>query len=98
MGMAVGGRWNTEAAQFLRILPRRKARTVPAPLKQATITSVSSRWSAILAHAGMHAFAASLLSLPADNAIDGDGVLPPLGQFVAQELFTSTDPGRLPGQ
>lgn len=55
---------------------------MPAPLKQAIVTSLISRWSAIMAHAGMHALAASLLSLPADNAIDGDEVLLPLGQLV----------------
>ena len=71
LGMEVGGRWSQESADFLRLLAQHKARAVPAPLQQATVTSLISRWSAILAHAGMHAFAASLLSLPADGLAKG---------------------------
>ena len=56
------------------------------------------RWSAILAHAGMHAFAASLLSLPADGLANGEGVLPPLGQLLAQPEAAPTNPSRLPGR
>ena len=98
MGMEVGGRWSQESAEFLRLLAQHKARSAPAPLQQATVTSLISRWSAILAHAGMHAFAASLLSLPADGLANGEGVLPPLGQLLAQPEAAPTNPSRLPGR
>ena len=52
----------------------------------------------MLAHAGMHAFAASLLSLPADGLANGEGVLPPLGQLLAQPEAAPTNPSRLPGR
>ena len=98
MGMEVGGRWSQESAEFLRLLAQHKARSAPAPLQHATVTSLISRWSAILAHAGMHAFAASLLSLPADGLANGEGVLPPLGQLLAQPEAAPTSPSRLPGR
>ena len=91
-------RWSQESAEFLRLLAQHKARSAPAPLQQATVTSLISRWSAILAHAGMHAFAASLLSLPADGLANGEGVLPPLGQLLAQPEAAPTNPSRLPGR
>ena len=46
MGMEVGGRWSQESAEFLRLLAQHKARSAPAPLQQATVTSLISRWSA----------------------------------------------------
>ena len=98
MGMEVGGRWSQESAEFLRLLAQHKARSAPAPLQQATVTSLISRWSAMLAHAGTHAFAASLLSLPADGLANGEGVLPPLGQLLAQPEAAPPHPSRLPGR
>lgn len=98
LGIEVGGRWSQESADFLRLLAQHKARAVPAPSQQTTTTSRISRWSAILAHAGMHAFAASLLSLPADELANGEGVLPPLGHLLAQLEAAPTNPRRLPGR
>ena len=77
LGMEVGGRWSQESADFPRLLAQHKARAVPAPSQQTTTTSRISRWSAIFSHAGMHAFVASLLSLPADELANGEGVPPP---------------------
>ena len=96
-GIEAGGRWSTEAAQFLRSLARTKARTVPAQLRHATVTALIARWSASLTHAAMHAYAASLLSMPPSSAITGEEDLPPLGQLVAQHPEASTTPSRLPG-
>ena len=72
LAFEVGGRWSTEAAQFLRSLARTKARTVPAQLRHATVTALIARWSASLTHAAMHAYAASLLSMPPSSAITGE--------------------------
>ena len=79
LAMEVGGRWSAEAAQFLRLLAQTKAQSTPQHLRQATVTALISRWSAILTHAGMQAFASSLLSIPTDGATNGEGALPPLG-------------------
>ena len=97
LGLEVGGRWNMETVEFFRLLAQHKANAVPAPLRQANVTSLVSRWSAILTHAAMHAYAASLLCLPADGAIQGDGALPPLGQLLAQPE-DAPNPSRLPGR
>ena len=96
-GIEVGGRWSTEATQFLRSLADTKARTVPAQLHHATVTALIARWSASLTHAAMHAYAASLLSMPPSSAITGEEDLPPLGQLVAQHPEASTTPSRLLG-
>ena len=77
LAMEVGGRWSPEAATFLRLLVQTKARETPAPLRHTVVASLIARWSAILTHAVMQAFAASLLNQSADNALSGDGVLPP---------------------
>ena len=79
LAMEDGGRWSAEAAQFLRLLAQTKAQSTPRHLRQATVTALISRWSAILTHAGMQALASSLLSIPTDGATNGEGALPPLG-------------------
>ena len=78
-------------------LAHTKARTVPAQLRHATVTALIARWSASLTHAAMHAYAASLLSMPPASAITGEEDLPPLGQLLAQHPEASTTPSRLPG-
>ena len=83
LAMEVGGRWSAEAAQFLRLLAQTKTQSTPRHLRQATVTTLISGWSAILTHAGMQAFgmqafASSLLSIPTDGATNGEGALPPL--------------------
>ena len=98
LAMEVGGRWSAEAAQFLRLLAQTKAQSTPQHLRQATVTALISRWSAILTHAGMQAFASSLLSIPTDGATNGEGALPPLGQLLTEPLPDSTMPSRLPGR
>ena len=79
LAIEVGGRWSTEATQFLRLLAQARARATPAPLRQATITTLIARWSALLTHASMHAFAASLLNTRTPTAIMGMGRSHPLG-------------------
>ena len=65
-----------EIDQFLRLLAQARARATPAPLRQATITTLIARWSALLTHASMHAFAAFLLNTRDTNCNNGDGALP----------------------
>ena len=70
----------------------------PAPLRQATITTLTARWSALLTHASVHAFAASLLNTRDTNCNNGDGALPPLGHLLAQTPVGTATPSRLPGR
>ena len=98
LAMEVGGRWSPEAVTFLRLIAQTKARETPAPLRHIVVASFIARWSAILTHAVMQAFAASLLNQSADSALSGDGVLPPLGQLLTQAPSTPTAPSRLPGR
>ena len=98
LAIEVGVRWSTEATQFLRLLAQARARATPAPLRQATITTLIARWSALLTHASMHAFAASLLNTRDTNCNNGDGALPPLGHLLAQTPVGTATPSRLPGR
>ena len=56
----VGGRWSEEAATFVRLLARARARDSPERLRAATVGALVARWSALLSQAAMSAFAASL--------------------------------------
>ena len=73
------------AAQFLRVLARCRARTVPRPLRPATIAAFTSRRADLLACSAARAFGASLLGLSlADTAnVDGD-------QLQLSEVLSST--------
>ena len=46
-----------EAATFLRLLAHTKARQAPALLRHSLTNALIHRWSAMLTHAAMHAFA-----------------------------------------
>ena len=61
LALEAGGRRSSEAAQFVRLLTRCRARAVPRPLRPATIAAFTSRWSALLACSAARAFGASLL-------------------------------------
>eukprot|EP00435_Cladocopium_sp_Y103_P004285 s556_g1.t1 len=91
LAMEVGGRCSTEAAQFLRLLAQAKARDVPRPLRQSTIMALIARWSAILTHAAMQAFASSLQLSSPDGITNGEGALPPLGHLLAHRLEPTAD-------
>lgn len=83
LALEVGGRWSAEAAEFLSLLAKTKARAVPASLRQACTSAYLARWSALLASAAMQAFAASLLSLPSTH-LCSDGDPPTLSELLAQ--------------
>ena len=81
LAVEVGGRWSDEAASFVRSLARAKAREAPARLLQSVLVA---RWSALLAHAAMSAFAVSLAGMPVGaQHCNLDGSLPPLGELLA---------------
>jgi len=70
---------------------------LPRAAGHGEVPALIARWSASLTHAAMHAYAASLLSMPPSSAITGEEDLPPLGQLLAQHPEASTTPSRLPG-
>ena len=61
LGVEARGTFSNEAANFVGSLAHARARSAPVHLKQATVAASVSRWSAILAHAAMHAVASSCL-------------------------------------
>ena len=81
---------NVAAAHFIRSLAHTKARAAPPHLRQATITPLMARWTVSLTHAAMHAYAASLLSMPCEGAITGEDALPLLGELPAQHPEAAT--------
>ena len=54
----VGGRWSAEAANFVRLLARARARTALPLQRAATITAFVGRWSGLLSVAAARSFAA----------------------------------------
>ena len=60
LGIEFGGKWNPEAAQFIWLLARSRARSAPPPLRAGATAAYVSRWSELTSFAAV----ASLLSLP----------------------------------
>ena len=91
LALEVGGRWSPEAARFVRLLARAKARSAPAPLRAAVRQAWGPRWASLLAFAAQRALAASLLELPLGDAAGPDGPAPdpeaPLYANYSEGLF-----------
>ena len=83
IALEIGGRWSAEAATFVRLLARCRARSAPPPSRAAAISAFTLRWSAFLSFAAARSFAASLLSLPLTGTANVDGELPPLSDILA---------------
>ena len=83
LGIEVGGRWSAEAANFVRLLARARARTALPLQRAATIAAFVGRWSGLLSVAAARSFAASLLSLPISNTANVDGESPLLSDVLA---------------
>ena len=72
LGIELGGRWSTEAAQFIRLRARSRARAAPPLLRSSATAAYVTRWSALLSFAAARALAASLLSLPLAHTANVD--------------------------
>ena len=73
--MEVGGRWSEEAATFVRLLAKAKARAFPSILRRSLQLAYQQRWTGLLAVAAQRALASTLLELPVDEAAaDGEEV------------------------
>ena len=82
VGVEVGGRFGTEAVQFLRLLAGHRAASVPAHLRSAAVASWVARWSGLLAVAAQRAYAATPLELPPAAEL-GEGPMPTLHEVLA---------------
>ena len=86
----VGGRWSV-----VRALARAKAREVPVRLRSSLVAVLVARWSALLSHAAMSAFAATFTQR-AGALSHADGALPPLGELLADAGEAPLAASRLP--
>ena len=95
LAVEVGGRWSDETASFVRALARAKAREVPVRLRSSLVAVLVARWSALLSHAAMSAFAATFTQR-AGALSHADGALPPLGELLADAGEAPLTASRLP--
>ena len=96
LGIETGGRWSEETSMFVKLLAQAKARQAP-PLLQASLSAAFiSRWTALLSHAAMQAFAASLLAQDCSNHSNVEGNEPPLSQVLAEAPLHAPSASRLP--
>ena len=90
IALEIGGRWSAEAATFVRLLARCRARSAPPASRAAAISAFTLRWSALLSFAAARSFAASLLSLPLTGTANVDGELPPLSDILRRLASPAT--------
>ena len=81
----VGGRWNEESFHFLVQLAKAKARQAPQVLRKSLELAWIRRWTGMLTHAAMDAFAASLLQEQPSTEAGADGPEPPTGELLTAE-------------
>ena len=78
-----GGRWSTEATEFMDSLAAVRAREAPRILWRSAFLGCRRRWSRMLAVSCARAFAASLVALPAAALSGTDGPSPDLADLFA---------------
>ena len=96
LALELGGRWSAEAATFIKLLARLRARAPPASSRGPTISAFALRWSALLSFAAARAFATSLLSLPLGGTANVDGESPLLSDILADSSLEPPLASRLP--
>jgi hypothetical protein len=96
LSLEVGGRWSEEAATFVRLLAKAKARAFPPILRNSVQMAYTVRWTGLLSVAAQRAFARTLLGLPVDEAnCDGEDVW--LEEVLREARLTEPpEPSRLP--
>ncbi|OLP82566.1 hypothetical protein AK812_SmicGene36783 [Symbiodinium microadriaticum] len=77
-----------EAAAFIRLLARARARSAAVTQRAACVAAFVSRWSGLLSIAAARSFAASLLSLPMSNTANLYGEAPLLSDVLADSSET----------
>ena len=81
-GMEVGGRWSTEAAEFLEQLAWQRVRDTPERLRRATALALERRWAELVSVSAMKALADTLLYNTAQTTTVGDDGVPRVGELL----------------
>ena len=84
LGIETGGRWSEEAARFVTLLAHAKARQAPHLLQHSVAAALINRWTAMLTHAALQAFAASLLVQDCAHLTNVEGNDPAWSQLLAE--------------
>ena len=84
LAIEVGRLWSQEAANFIRFLAKSRARHVPAILQTSVEAALVARWSAMMSHAAMQTFAATLIDEDPSHHKNVEGNIPPLNQILAE--------------
>ena len=85
IALEVGGRWSSEAMQFISGLAQARARQDPPMFRKASAFSWRRRWVSLLSVAAHRAFAASLLGLP--ESLGADGALAATSEVVEDARY-----------
>ena len=96
LGIETGGRWSEEAARFVTLLAHAKARQAPHLLQHSVAAALINRWTAMLTHAALQAFAASLLDPDCAHLTNVEGNDPAWSQLLAEAPGPLPAPSRLP--
>ena len=80
VSMETGGRWSTEALQFVEMLAAARAREAPRVLRRSAFLAWTRRWSRMLSVSCGRAFANSLVS-PSVDLQGTDGPPPDLADL-----------------
>ena len=89
LAVEVGGRWTRQPPLCA------PSREVPVRLRSSLVAVLVARWSALLSHAAMSAFAATFTQR-AGALSHADGALPPLGELLADAGEAPLTASRLP--
>ena len=74
LALETGGRWSSEAWQFVRQVAEARARSEPELLRRAAQAAWHRRFVNLLAVAAQRAFAESLLEMTGGRGADGDTI------------------------
>ena len=98
--LTLRSRWQVMhvSAQFVRMLARSRARSVPHVLRSGATAAYVFRWSSLLSFAAARAVAASLLSLLLGNTANVDGASLDLSDVLAKTFSAPPLARRLPLQ
>ena len=83
VALETGGRWSSEAMDFVTDLARTRARTEPPPLRGSAFFAWRRRWTRMLAVSCARAFASSLVSTLSVSPEGQDGHAPDLADLFA---------------
>ena len=79
VGIEIGGRWSTEAVEFVDMLAGAQAREAPV-LRRSAHLAWRGRWRRMLAVSCARAFASSMVSRVSDT-VGSDGAAPDLADL-----------------